>query len=208
MNVAVITLNQFQSMPDDDTSAIDFLCQHVVSFVGTYALCSPSEREHFETVGVPPHADRKLLSFTGTPVQLLDTLYIVTAGHVFSTHIPILESQQAFITSGSLVDSFGPKKTQNKSFPFNLFDSVEYWVYEPSLGLDYAMIKLNPNDADLVRSSSVVPYAPSEDLYKFARESDNLLLLGFPEEKAELIDWSPGGLSIFASRPMWYQSKD
>jgi hypothetical protein len=182
-------------MPDDDTTAIDFLCQHVVSFVGTYALCEPSEREHFETVGVPPHAGRQLLSFTGTPVQLLDTLYIVTAGHIFSKHVPIIESQRAFLTGGSLADCFGPTKTQNKSFPFNLFESVEHWVYEPSLGLDYAMIRLSENDAELVRSNAIVPYAPSDELYKFAHDSDKLLLLGFPEENAELTDWSPGGMS-------------
>jgi hypothetical protein len=182
-------------------SPIEYLARHVVALVGTYVLCDQTNRESYAEIGAPPHAERKVLSFTGLPVRLCDTIYIATAGHIFAKHLPILESQKAFITGGSLADCFGPIKTGSRSFPFDLFGACEYWIDDSKLGLDYAMLRLSHNDAKLLESNSIVPYIPSDDLYQVAFKSRKHVLLGFAEENTALMDWQPGSVSHVAVKP-------
>ena len=191
-------------MPETLLKPVDYFGQHSVAWTGTYVLCDPALIEKYETSGVPPDAERQLLIFSGTPIQLLDEFYILTAGHIFEKHLPILDSKRAFQTGGSLVDCFGIQKKSSKyekSFPYDFFKNCVYWINSPEQGLDYAMLKLNKNEVELLRANGILPYAPSEQQYKFSSVCRHMLLYGFPEEHAKLISWKPGGETNILAKP-------
>jgi hypothetical protein len=188
-------------MVDGGLSAIEWFGRHVVSILGTYVIPKDADRATFASKGVPPEATRLKFAYTGLPAIVDGRWYIVTAGHILERHLPAIQDRLAFSTGCSIADCFGPIKTGNLSFPFDMVDACEYWIHNPKIGLDYAMLKLQQNHADLLKGNGIVPYLPSQELFTFASRMDHLLLLGFPEENTELLSVEPGGLNYLHVQP-------
>jgi len=124
---------------------------------------------------------------SGFLLQLYDDLpgsiALITAGHVFTDYHERMAEPQMGATQHSLFDIWGPHSSCEHRIPFNLFEYPVFYIYEKTLGFDFAVVHL-PILVKRSLAQSTIPFTKTNWVHQSGITFDYYAMLGLPNEDA------------------------
>ena len=152
-----------------DVEGLQFFCRHLV------ALCVTYQKTDTDS-GETPH----FAAYSGTLIQIQDTVCFLTAGHVLCNVEDALKSDQVKVGSAVLADTFGLSRVSEHPIPFDLANARLFYVDEE--GLDFGVIALEPYYVRLLSYNGTVALREQNWIYQSTVKFDGYAMLGLPDE--------------------------
>ena len=153
------------------SEGLEFFCRHLVALCVTYQTTGSDS-------GEPPH----FAAYSGTLIQIQNTVCFLTAGHVLRNVEAALKSDQVTICNTILADTFGLSRVSEYPIPFDLKNARLFYVDEDKAGLDFGVIVLDPYYVRLLSYNGTVALQEQNWISQSAIEFDGYMMLGLPEE--------------------------
>jgi hypothetical protein len=131
-----------------------------------------------------PVGPQRSVSASGFVIELDETWYFVTAGHVLGEGIgDHIANGRVRLDHCSLADYFGRNAKTHHPTPISYEGTPKFYVDDWSLGLDVGALQLRPIYIDGLKSNGVVAIPESQWLEGDSTNEQQFLILGLPEEE-------------------------
>ena len=120
---------------------------------------------------------------SGFLLQVEDRLRLVTAGHVLTEIEDSLKKNGHVAQQHSLFDIWSPRCTVKERIPFDFSDAPSIVEYDPTLGVDIAVIEL-PDLYLKMLSQTIEPFTHENWIHQSNVQFDFYAILGIPGEAA------------------------
>lgn len=167
-----------------DRAFLKHLGQHLVAMCGSYV--------HLNNKGEPVGSPT-FYSYTGTVFEILGRWCIGTAGHCLKSLEDATNHPKVLVEAQVLADYFGPKATNNMSFPFKPLE--EGLLYVDQDGLDFGLVILSDLWKQNLARNGIVPFTPKQWHFPADHEFESYAIVGFPDEYT-------GGAASFDTKSM------
>lgn len=168
---------------DEGLQVLRFFGSHLV------ALCIVYHRA--ETPDVPEFS-----AFSGTLLQIDDTVVWLSAGHVVEEVAAVMEDQSITVDECVLADAFGSAFVSERPVPLNFVSARRTFVYDEALGLDFGAVELHPHQVRLLKTNGVRILKEENWAHQDNVTFDGYALLGLPDEFSSKVLPSDGRVEV------------
>ena len=151
-----------------DTEGIEFFGRHLVALFVTFQY-EGEDKQRFS-------------AFSGTLIQIQNTVFLLTAGHVLRNLEAARANAKVEITSAALADIFGMQRVSDIPIPFDFKNADLLYVDIEEEGLDFGVIPLREYYVGLLAKNGVIALAEQNWIHQSNVNFDAYVMLGLPEE--------------------------
>lgn len=153
-----------------------------VAFMSRHFVALTCEYEIYQKDGTVK--DRGTLVYSGFLLELHGFQFWVTAGHCIKDELHAgLSSGQMRIVGGSFMDCFGFEANHKQSIPYTYELGDSYFVEQPELGLDFALIPLNDLLAKGFAANNLIPITRKNWVHQPNLTFEFYRMLGIPKDR-------------------------
>lgn len=160
----------------DDPSIVNFMAQHFVPLM--------VRMDHYHKDGSFREENTTVLS--GFVMEIDDQWYWTTAGHSLKQLDEQIAAGKLSVLGCSFVDYMGYQATKKLDYPFMYEPGCGIAVHEPTEGLDYALIPIDPLMRINFADNKVKPIEKRTWVHTPHLKFDFYKLLGIPESQVTL----------------------
>ena len=156
------------------SNPVAFMSRHFVALTCDY-----------ETVRRDGSVERRGTSvYSGFLLELHGLIFWVTAGHCLKNELDAgIASRQLHITGGSFMDCFGHEAKFLHSIPYRYEPGCSYYVEQPDLGLDFALIPLNDLQVQAFAANKLIPITRDNWVHQPRLTFEFYRMLGVPKDR-------------------------
>lgn len=159
----------------DSQVFIKYLSRHLVVLCGTYQIgeSNPPVEKHF--------------TYSGCIVSVNDSFFILTAGHAIKNFTEATKCDSFRLTSCVLADYFGIDAKHAQSYPYNIDACAKLVQFDEVSGLDFALLEIDDILKRNLEANGILPFPLWVDGPSPVVNIDQYGLLGFPDDRTDLI---------------------
>jgi hypothetical protein len=154
-----------------DSQGLQFFCRHLIALCVTYECAG-------ENADAPP----RFAAYSGTLIQIENSIFLLTAGHCIRNIQAALSRADVRVTSAALADTFSLSRISDKPIPFDLANARMFYIDDDSQGLDFGVIHLDPYYVRLLSKNGVIALAEKNWIHQHTVKFDAYVMLGLPDE--------------------------
>ncbi len=148
-----------------------FVCDHLVSLVGTYVSLNDEGNEKTEEC---------FFALPGFIMIVRGRWYLVTAGHSIQELEEQLARDKYRMTNCGLAACFGSKGPAEQTIPFDFKVSAKLYINDAAAGLDFAMLMLTEEQTGALGNNGIRPISQENWSQQRVDSCEIFALLGLP----------------------------
>ena len=177
---------------DDYKKVVGLMSQHLVTLVCYYDTIEKDGRV----------SSRNNKVFSGWLLELHGRLFWVTAGHCLSEINDHIEAGHIRVTAGAFMDYLGYRAEFIHTVPFTYAVDSGFHIWDPEIGMDFAIIPLADLYGELFAKNNNVPITRINWIHQHRLTFDFYRILGVPEDRV-FETARPDGTTIISVQPTW-----
>ena len=180
---------------DDYKKVVGLMSQHLITLVCYYDTIESDGRIKCSNSMV----------FSGRLLELREQLFWVTAGHCLKNINEPIKAGHIRATSSAFMDYLGYRAGFKHAVPFTYGLNSGLYIWDPKIGMDFALIPLNELYREMFAKNNNVPVTRNNWIDQHRLSFDFYRMLGVPEDRV-FETARPDGSTDIAVQPTMTQS--